>query len=115
MSIVLQPLYISKILDILFTWTDKYTELGKVKEAYTMLRTQGVLHEPQKNVIKPSSKKSNDTTLKLMESHKFKRLLQSKNQKDIEAANLMVRVQHNVQLFVININYLQTDSKYGPR
>lgn len=56
-----------------------------------MLRTQGVVHEPQKNVIKPSSKKSNDTTLKLMESDKFRRLLQSKNQKDIEAANLMIQ------------------------
>lgn len=55
-----------------------------------MLRTQGVLHEPQKNVIKPN-KKSTDTTLKLMESDKFKRLLQSKNQKDIEAANLMIQ------------------------
>lgn len=62
-----------------------------MKEAYTMLRTQGVVHEPQKNVIKQSSKKSNDTTLKLMESDKFRRLLQSKNQKDIEAANLMIQ------------------------
>lgn len=56
-----------------------------------MLRTQGVLHEPQKNVIKKDSKKSTDTTLKLMESDKFRRLLQSKNQKDIEAANLMIQ------------------------
>ncbi|KAG5671739.1 hypothetical protein PVAND_001919 [Polypedilum vanderplanki] len=80
-----------RILDILFTWTDKFPELGKIKEAYTMLRTQGVVHEPQKNVIAPSSKKSTDSTLKLMESEKFKRLLQSKNQKDIEAANLMIQ------------------------
>lgn len=49
-----------------------------------------MLHEPQKNVIKPN-KKSTDTTLKLMESDKFRRLLQSKNQKDIEAANLMIQ------------------------
>lgn len=55
-----------------------------------MLRTQGVIHEPQKNVIAPS-KKSTDSTLKLMESEKFKRLLQSRNQKDIEAANLMIQ------------------------
>lgn len=55
-----------------------------------MLRTQGVVHEPQKNVIAPS-KKSTDSTLKLMESEKFKRLLQSRNQKDIEAANLMIQ------------------------
>jgi ADP-ribosylation factor-binding protein GGA len=81
----------SQILDILFTWTDSHPELGKVKEAYTMLRTQGVVHEPQKNVIKPTNKKSTDTTLKLMESEKFRRLLQSKNQKDIEAANLMIQ------------------------
>ena len=80
-----------KILDILFTWTDKYPELGKVTEAYTMLRTQGIVHEPQKNVIKATNKKSNDNTLKLMESDKFRRLLQSKNQKDIEAANLMIQ------------------------
>lgn len=56
-----------------------------------MLRSQGILHEPQKNVITKSSKKSTDSTLKLMESEKFKRLLQSKNQKDIEAANLMIQ------------------------
>ena len=56
-----------------------------------MLRTQGVVHEPQKNVIKPSKKTTTDTTLKLMESDKFRRLLQSKNQKDIEAANLMIQ------------------------
>ncbi|CAG9807156.1 unnamed protein product [Chironomus riparius] len=80
----------NRILDILFTWTDKYPELGKIKEAYTMLRTQGVVHEPQKNVIAPS-RKSTDSTLKLMESEKFKRLLQSRNQKDIEAANLMIQ------------------------
>ncbi|KAL7024312.1 hypothetical protein ACKWTF_012989 [Chironomus riparius] len=80
----------NRILDILFTWNDKYPELGKIKEAYTMLRTQGVVHEPQKNVIAPS-RKSTDSTLKLMESEKFKRLLQSRNQKDIEAANLMIQ------------------------
>lgn len=79
-------------MDILFTWTDKYPELNKVKEAYNMLRTQGVVHEPQKNVIKSNSKKSSmDTQMKLMESDKFRRLLQSKNQKDIEAANLMIQ------------------------
>jgi ADP-ribosylation factor-binding protein GGA len=80
-----------RILDILFTWTDKYPELSKIKEAYTMLRNQGVVHEPQKNVIAKSSKKSTDSTLKLIENEKFKRLLQSKNQKDIEAANLMIQ------------------------
>lgn len=63
-----------------------------MKEAYTMLRNQGVIHEPQKNVIKPNAKKSTtDPTAKLMESEKFRRLLQSKNQKDIEAANLMIQ------------------------
>ncbi|CAO1420999.1 unnamed protein product [Diamesa serratosioi] len=80
-----------RILDILFTWSDKYPELTKIKEAYTMLRTQGVVHEPQKNVIKSSSKKQTDSQLKLMESEKFKKLLYSKNVKDIEAANLMIQ------------------------
>lgn len=56
-----------------------------------MLRTQGVIHEPLRNVIKPIHKKSVDPTAKLMESDKLKRLLQSKNQKDIEAANLMIQ------------------------
>lgn len=80
-----------RILDILLVWTDKYPELGKIKEAYTMLRTQGVVHEPQKNVIKPVNKKSVDPGTKLLESDKLKRLLQSRNQKDIEAANLMIQ------------------------
>lgn len=57
-----------------------------------MLRNQGVVHEPQKNVIKPNTRKcTTDPTAKLMESEKFRRLLQSKNQKDIEAANLMIQ------------------------
>lgn len=56
-----------------------------------MLRTQGVIHEPQRNVIKPVKQKSTDPTKKLMESDKLKRLLQSKNQRDIEAANLMIQ------------------------
>lgn len=105
-----------KILDTLFTWTDKYPELGKVKEAYTMLRTQGVVHEPQKNVIKQTSKKSasSDSTLKLMESDKFKRLLQSKNQKDIEAANLMVSfLKLDVESRLAKFS--RPDSEYGPR
>ena len=80
-----------QILDILFTWTDRYPQLGKIKEAYSMLRTQGVTHEPQKNVIKTNSKKSTDATAKLMESDKLKRLLQSRNQKDVQAANLMIQ------------------------
>jgi ADP-ribosylation factor-binding protein GGA len=77
---------------MLFTWTDKYPELSKIREAYTMLISQGISHQPQKNVIMNSSKKTtNDSTLKLMETDKFKRLLQSKNQKDIVAANLMIQ------------------------
>lgn len=80
-----------RILDILLVWTDKFPELGKIKEAYTMLRTQGVVHEPQRNVIKPVSKKSVDPAAKLLESDKLKRLLQSRNQRDIEAANLMIQ------------------------
>jgi ADP-ribosylation factor-binding protein GGA len=80
-----------RILDILLVWTDKYPELSKIKEAYRMLRTQGVIHEPQRNVIKPVNKKTTDPTKKLLESEKLKRLLQSKNQKDIEAANLMIQ------------------------
>lgn len=83
-----------RILDILFTWSDRYPHLSKVKEAYQMLKTQGVIHEPMKNVIKRERQQDNsskDSTLKLMESEKFKKLLYSKNTNDIQAANLMIQ------------------------
>lgn len=89
----------------MFTWSDKYPELTKIKEAYTMLRTQGVVHEPQKNVIKSSSKKQTDSQLKLMESEKFKKLLYSKNVKDIEAANLMIQnMVRDVSIFHLKMS-----------
>ena len=59
-----------------------------------MLKTQGVIHEPMKNVIKREKQQENstkDNTLKLMESDKFKKLLYSKNTNDIQAANLMIQ------------------------
>jgi ADP-ribosylation factor-binding protein GGA len=83
-----------RILDVLFTWTDKYPDLTKIKDCYEMLKTQGIVHEPIKNVIKSNRRQAEehkDSTLKLMESEKFKKLLQSKNPMDIQAANLMIQ------------------------
>lgn len=61
-----------------------------------MLKTQGIVHQPIQNVIKnPANQKKQeehkDSTLKLMESEKFKKLLQSRDPMDVQSANLMIQ------------------------
>lgn len=61
-----------------------------------MLKTQGIIHQPIQNVIKSVNtnkrqEEQKDSTLKLMESEKFKKLLQSKNPNDVQSANLMIQ------------------------
>jgi ADP-ribosylation factor-binding protein GGA len=89
----------ARILDTLFLWTRKYPKETKIKEAYDLLKTQGVVHEPVKNIktnMHAASKASpavvagnrvvNDEC-----SEKLKRLCNSKNPKDIEEANLLIQ------------------------
>lgn len=90
----------TKILDILFTWTSKYSKEVKIKEAYDMLKTQGIIHEPIKNVLpnNPTSMTRNvsatlETRPKTMDVREMtlRKLLNSKNPKDIQQANLLIQ------------------------
>lgn len=84
-----------KILDLLLLWTIQYPNELKIKEAYDMLRNQGVAHEPTKNikidqktnsiVNKPVAAAEDQTSIRL------KKLLQSKNPNDLQAANLIIQ------------------------
>lgn len=77
----------------------QYPHETKIKEAYDMLRTQGVVHEPAQKIIRNTSstssavnvatssmKSSDDET-----SKRLKKLLQSKNPLDLKAANLIIQ------------------------
>lgn len=85
----------TKILDILFTWTSKYPKETKIKEAYDMLKTQGIVHQPIKNVLPSNVARapSVETRSKTMDVRemKLRKLLSSKNPKDIEQANLLIQ------------------------
>lgn len=81
-----------KILDLLLTWTVQYRNELKIKEAYDMLRNQGVAHEPAKN-IKVDQKNGSNTKPAAEDegSKRLKKLLQSKNPNDLQAANLIIQ------------------------
>jgi ADP-ribosylation factor-binding protein GGA len=87
----------NRILDSLFMWTKNYPKETKIKEAYDMLKNQGVLHQPIKNIktnvqsatkgsILPDARSKDDEN-----SEMLKKLCQSKNPKDIEEANLWIQ------------------------
>lgn len=86
----------TKILDIMFTWITKYPNESKIKEAYDMLKTQGIIHEPTKNVmITNNSAAANlrpDRNAPLDPRHlMLKKLINSKNKDDIQKANLLIQ------------------------
>lgn len=87
----------TKILDIMFTWTTKYPNESKIKEAYDMLKTQGIVHEPTKNVmignpepLAPSRMVGRNTPLDPRHVM-LKKLINSKNKDDIQKANLLIQ------------------------
>jgi ADP-ribosylation factor-binding protein GGA len=89
----------ARILDMLFLWTKKFPKETKIKDAYDVLKTQGVIHEPVKNIktnLHAVSKTSPATVAANRVandecSEKLKRLCNSKNPKDIEEANLLIQ------------------------
>lgn len=90
----------TKILDIMFTWTTKYPAESKIKEAYDMLKTQGIIHEPTKNVmiggqadhVLPPMRPMDRNTSRMDPRHvMLKKLINSKNKEDILKANLLIQ------------------------
>lgn len=85
-----------RIMDLMLIWTCQYPQLPKIKEAYDMLRKQGVPHTPAQDHQVESRLVANVQTTKrpLGEKTVFdeipKHLLISTNPADIQAAKLMI-------------------------
>lgn len=85
-----------KVLDLLQVWTEDYPRETKIREAYDMLKKQGVVdatsvtQKPIENVVtRPSKMNSifdNDERSRLLQ-----KLLQSKNPDDLQAANRLIK------------------------
>lgn len=87
-----------KVLQLLYVWTLDYPKETKIKEAFDMLRKQGVIREiPNPNV--PSYEPVNVPKRKLTssvfqdeeKSKILQKLLQSKDPEDIQAANWLIK------------------------
>lgn len=75
-----------KILDLLLIWTIQYPQEHKIKEAYDMLIKQGVVHEPPKSI------RTEKTTHLPSDFDSIpQKLLLSRNPRDIQIANLMIK------------------------
>ncbi|XP_018575914.1 ADP-ribosylation factor-binding protein GGA1 [Anoplophora glabripennis] len=87
-----------KVLQLLYVWTLDYPKETKIKEAFDMLRKQGVIREiPNPNV--PSYEPVNVPKRKLTssvfqdeeKSKILQKLLQSKDPEDVQAANWLIK------------------------
>lgn len=81
-----------KILNVLLTWTNKYENCGKIQEAYNLLKTQGIEHHPQQNVVvKSTPKNESRSSLDEKEFAKLRQLINSSKQEDRDKANLLIQ------------------------
>ncbi|XP_058463125.1 ADP-ribosylation factor-binding protein GGA2 isoform X2 [Malaya genurostris] len=81
-----------RILNILLTWTNKYESCNKIQEAYNLLKTQGIEHQPQQNVVVKSTPKSDSRgSLEDSELAKLRKLINSSKQEDRDMANLLIQ------------------------
>uniref|UniRef100_A0A1Q3F8J5 Putative cytosolic sorting protein/adp-ribosylation factor effector gga n=1 Tax=Culex tarsalis TaxID=7177 RepID=A0A1Q3F8J5_CULTA len=84
-----------RILNILLTWTTKYDNCVKIQEAYKLLKTQGIEHHPQQNVVLKTTPKaatdSNRGSLDEKEFAKLRQLINSSKQEDRDKANLLIQ------------------------
>lgn len=85
-----------KVLQLLYVWTLDYPKETKIKEAYDMLRKQGVIKEtPTLSVsadgINVAKKATNSVFQDEEKSKLLQYLLQSKNPEDLQAANRLIK------------------------
>uniref|UniRef100_A0A182J320 VHS domain-containing protein n=1 Tax=Anopheles atroparvus TaxID=41427 RepID=A0A182J320_ANOAO len=86
-----------RILNILFTWTNKYDPIDcdKIQEAYNLLATQGIQHRSQQNVIIRSSgsHRTFDERGPVLdkEQQKLRELISSGKPENFEKANLLIQ------------------------
>ncbi|KAJ8979998.1 hypothetical protein NQ317_016661 [Molorchus minor] len=87
-----------KVLQLLYVWTLDYPKEIKIKEAFDMLRKQGVIRDiPNPNVPSyepatvPKKKLTNSIFQDEEKSKLLQKLLQSKDPEDIQAANWLIK------------------------
>ncbi|XP_055510010.1 ADP-ribosylation factor-binding protein GGA3 isoform X1 [Leucoraja erinacea] len=87
----------TKVIELLFSWTVALPEETKVKEAYQMLKKQGILHQdPQipidKTLIPSPTARSKNTVFEDNEKSKLlARLLKSRKPEDLQEANKLIK------------------------
>lgn len=95
-----------KILDLLLIWTIQYPQELKIKEAYDMLLKQGVIHEPPKSI-----RTEKTTPLPSDFDSIPQKLLLSRNPRDIQIANLMIKSMmenvSDIMCFYVIFHYLR--------
>lgn len=86
-----------KVLQLMYIWTLDYPKESKIKEAYDMLRKQGVIKEipnPNITVQNPNIARKKVANSVFQDEEKSKilqKLLQSKDPEDIQAANWLIK------------------------
>lgn len=84
-----------KVLQLLYEWTHDYPKETKIKEAYDMLKKQGVIKEvPSLSVSADAIRIVKSTSSIFYDEEKSKLLqylLRSKNPEDLQAANRLIK------------------------
>lgn len=83
-----------KVLQLMYLWTLDYPKESKIKEAYDMLKKQGVIMETPLNVNSENchgDKPKNSIFCDEEKSKLLQKLLQSKNPEDLQAANRLIK------------------------
>ncbi|XP_041073224.1 ADP-ribosylation factor-binding protein GGA3 isoform X1 [Carcharodon carcharias] len=87
----------AKVIELLYSWTVALPEEIKIKDAYQMLKKQGILqHDPQIPVDKtlipsPPTRPKNAVFEDNEKSKLLARLLKSKNPEDLQEANKLIK------------------------
>nr|XP_023029150.1 ADP-ribosylation factor-binding protein GGA3 [Leptinotarsa decemlineata] len=87
-----------KVLQLLYVWTLDYPKETKIKEAFDMLRKQGVIREipnpnmPSFDTLNVAKRKPTSSVFQDEEKSKIlQKLLQSKDPEDVQAANWLIK------------------------
>lgn len=108
-----------KVLQLLYLWTKEYPRELKIKEAYEMLRKQGVIEEDSAPIISNADEMLKTSKVKSPifedeeKSKLLQKLLQSKNPDDLHAANRLIKTmvkedERRVQLISRRIMELES-------
>ncbi|XP_073983713.1 ADP-ribosylation factor-binding protein Gga [Rhodnius prolixus] len=81
-----------RVLELMYTWTIQYPRESKIKEAYEMLKKQGVVKEEPPVIKEVNTSRQQPSILQDEEkSQLLQKLLQSKNPQDLQAANRLIK------------------------